>query len=231
MTNETSTPGAQWGVLILIAIMIIWFARWILRDPAMRSSESICVGDATQCFRVQAAYAKDGGRLAARRLQEVDKRIKKLISYMRTRPQNGRTKILRKIESRYDSNSLVEVPPDNPENDTAYAVGKGDVIGLCLRERNPRESGELDHHDLVPLNTLMFVALHELTHLGCDAEGASGDDHPPAFWKAFKIILKDAEKADTIFLIDYAKNPARYCGVTINYSPAFNTEVVRHVKT
>ena len=51
---------------------------------------------------------------------------------------------------------------------------------LCIRQRN-------DSNDLVDLNTVTFVAIHELAHLMTKSIG-----HEPEFWNTFKLLLRIA---------------------------------------
>ena len=47
---------------------------------------------------------------------------------------------------------------------TSYSVNKGEKIFMCLRQRNDRE-------ELVNENIILFVALHEMSHVGTASIG------------------------------------------------------------
>ena len=120
------------------------------------------------------------------------------------RTEHGDDPAVMKLLARYNPGSLVENSPHNPEGETSYALDKGREIAMCLRDKN---SGEL--HDL---DTLTFVALHEITHIAIDAA-----DHPAEFWDTFRKILIAAEP---IYISpDFAASPQPYCGLMIDYNP------------
>lgn len=99
--------------------------------------------------------------------------------------------------------------PDNisegtdKSNYTSYSINKGEKIIFCLRSRDGNDK-------LVDLNTVMYVAIHELGHLMTEEVG-----HPPAFWKNFRILLKEAVEMGLYKTVNYAEKPVRYCGIDI----------------
>lgn len=83
------------------------------------------------------------------------------------------------------------------EGDSSYTENKA-VITLCLK--NP-ESGQ--YYDM---NTIMYVALHELGHMISKTHG-----HNDEFKKNFATLLRQAAK---IGIYDPRKQiPTTYCGV------------------
>jgi hypothetical protein len=125
--------------------------------------------------------------------------------------------------ARYDPDSLVENSPRDPSGDTSYCIDKGAVLALCLRERDPAESGDPAVHDFHDLDTLTFVALHELAHMAVDEL-----DHTPGFWAAFRFVLEVAESEGVYTSPDFEAAPRRYCGMTIDYSPRWDDSVPRY---
>lgn len=96
--------------------------------------------------------------------------------------------------------------------DTSYTVDKGKRIMLCVRsKRNPVK--------LVDPNTLMFVVLHEVGgHIG----NYNGWQHTTRFWTIFKFVLHEAAEYGIYKPVDYARYPAQYCGITIDYQPLYD---------
>ena len=90
---------------------------------------------------------------------------------------------------------------------TSYSVNKGEKIVFCLRSKDAGKK-------LVDLNTLMFVALHELAHVATESVG-----HTAEFWDNFKWILNEAINIGVYKKQDFKKNPQPYCGMTITDSP------------
>lgn len=96
---------------------------------------------------------------------------------------------------------------------TSYSVNKGEKIFMCLRQRNERE-------ELVNENVILFVALHEMSHVGTVSIG-----HTPEFWNNFAWLLKQAESIQIYQYTDFAAHPVEYCGVHITDSPTYKDNV------
>lgn len=95
---------------------------------------------------------------------------------------------------------------------TSYTVDKEKVF-MCLRQRNAKE-------ELVSENTLVFVALHEMAHMGTSTIG-----HTPDFWNNFAWLLTQAEALGVYTYTDFAAHPVEYCGVHITDSPTYKSGV------
>lgn len=93
---------------------------------------------------------------------------------------------------------------------TAYSENKGEKIAFCL---NKRKNGS----ELIDLNTLTFVAIHELAHIMTVSIG-----HKQEFWKNFKFLLTNATDAGIYRAVDYNKNKQPYCGMNISDSPLYD---------
>ena len=66
------------------------------------------------------------------------------------------------------------------------------------------------------MNTLTFVALHELAHVATLSVG-----HTEEFWNNFKFLLQEAKKIGIYNPVNYKKEPARYCGMNIDDNPYY----------
>lgn len=108
----------------------------------------------------------------------------------------------------YNPTVLGEHIPSNL-NYTSYVAQKGKKIRLCLRTPEDRRA----FHDM---NTIKFVALHELSHLMVQSYG-----HDETFWDAFRFLLREASSMNEIKLIDYAKAPVKYCGIDVTSNPFY----------
>ena len=67
------------------------------------------------------------------------------------------------------------------------------------------------------LNTLTFVALHELSHIMTKSIG-----HKTEFWDNFKFLLNIAKEAGIHDPTDYKQAPQEYCGMKIKDSPFYD---------
>jgi hypothetical protein len=120
----------------------------------------------------------------------------------KTQADDPRT--LRMVQ-KFDARRISEEPAGNKF--TSYSVNKGERVVLCLRSRD-------DERALADLNTMTFVAIHELAHICTEELG-----HPPTFWANFKWLLVDAVNTGIYKDRDYKKKPQTYCGIEITDSP------------
>jgi len=160
--------------------------------------------------------SKDGNRycvrerekleLAANLLASVTEKMKNMVKYMKeTHPRDERT--IRLVEG-FDPKRISETLPTSEL--TAYSENKGEKIAFCL---NTTKEG----NKLIDLNTLTFVALHELSHIMTTSIG-----HKQEFWQNFKFVLENAKEANIYQPVDYKKSPKEYCGMTINDNPYYD---------
>ena len=94
---------------------------------------------------------------------------------------------------------------------TAYSENKGEKMAFCLDTEKNSKGRIIDD------NTLMYVALHEVSHIATKSIG-----HGDEFWTNYKFILTEAKKINIYNPVDYKNNPARYCGMNITDNPYFD---------
>jgi hypothetical protein len=107
------------------------------------------------------------------------------------------------------SNKIVETLPTSEY--TAYSENKGKKIAFCLNKEKH------NNNNLIDENTLMFVAIHEMSHIATESIG-----HNKEFWDNFKFLLNEAKEAGVYEVVDYSKNNQEYCGMTITDNPYFS---------
>ena len=90
---------------------------------------------------------------------------------------------------------------------TSYSVNKGEKIVFCIRSKDKKEK-------LVDINTMMFVAIHELAHVMTKSIG-----HTEEFWDNMRFLLKEAIDINLYKKQDFRKKPVPYCGTKITDSP------------
>ena len=160
--------------------------------------------------------SKDGNRycvrerakieLAANLLASVTAKCKELVEYMKQKhPNDPRVK---KLVEGFNPKSISETLPTSEL--TAYSENKGEKIAFCLNKKK-------DGDKLIDLNTLTFVAFHELSHIMTTSIG-----HKQDFWQNFKFLLENAKEANIYQPVDYKKSPKDYCGMTINDNPFYD---------
>ena len=85
---------------------------------------------------------------------------------------------------------------------TSYSVNKGEEIVFCLKSKKSDKNHKI--------NTIMYVAIHEMAHLGCPEIG-----HTPLFNKIFKFFLQEAVKINLYIYKNYSDEPIEYCGMVL----------------
>lgn len=144
--------------------------------------------------------------LAADLLAKVTKKCKDLVEYMKqTHPDDPRVK---RLVSGFNPKSISETLPTSEL--TAYSENKGEKIAFCL---NTKKQGD----KLIDLDTLTFVAIHELSHIITSSVG-----HKQDFWNNFKFLLENAKVAHIYEPVNYKKEPKEYCGMTIKDNPYYD---------
>ena len=116
---------------------------------------------------------------------------------------------VKRLKKGFDPQRIQETLPTSEF--TAYSENKGEKIAFCLDKKKNGEGGLIDS------NTLMFVAIHELSHIATQSIG-----HTKEFWENFKFLLKESEKINIYNPIDYKKKPEEYCGISIKDNPYYD---------
>ncbi|AYV77596.1 MAG: protein of unknown function DUF45 [Dasosvirus sp.] len=94
---------------------------------------------------------------------------------------------------------------------TSYTINKGESIVFCIRSKDITKT--LEQSNIHDLNLLMYVALHEISHVACPEK-----DHTPLFKNIFNFICLEAVEMNLYKKIDFRANPTEYCGMTITDS-------------
>lgn len=209
-------------IVLAVVALAAWWA-WRGRFGVDRARPVVSRFDG-QAYRVHSAHG--ARQRAADLIAAINDRVVSVLRALRRRHAGAggaRGAAAARMLARYDPDSLVENSPRDPAGDTSYCIDKGAVLALCLRERDPAESGDPAVHDFHDLDTLTFVALHELAHMAVDEI-----DHTPGFWAAFRFVLEVAESEGVYTSPDFEAAPRRYCGMTIDYSPRWDDSVPRY---
>lgn len=111
---------------------------------------------------------------------------------------------IKRLISNYNPDVLSENTPDSKF--TSYSENKGQKIVFCLRQKSDNK--------LVDLNTMIFVGLHELSHLMTKSIG-----HGQDFWDNFKILLRIGIRLGIYKCQNFEKESKEYCGTRITDSP------------
>lgn len=143
--------------------------------------------------------------LAADRLANVNVRMKKVVEHCGSSYKNQDN--VKRLVKGYNPKKIYETLPTSKY--TAYSENKGEKLAFCLDTEKTKGT-------LIDMNTLTFVALHELAHVATLSVG-----HTEEFWNNFKFLLQEAKKIGIYDPVNYKKEPTRYCGMNIDDNPYY----------
>lgn len=86
---------------------------------------------------------------------------------------------------------------------TSYSLNKGELLVFCIRSKETYKI-----HDI---NELMYVAIHEIAHIGCPEVG-----HTDLFYKINKFLINKAIEYGIYKYINYNVINKEYCGMTLS---------------
>jgi len=156
------------------------------------------------CVRDRAKVYESADMLA-----RTTQKCKQLVDHLREKYKKGDDRVNR-LATKFNPKKVYEILPTSKY--TAYSENKGQKLAFCL---NTTKKGE----ERIDENTLMFVAIHELSHIASKNIG-----HGEEFWSNFKFLLQEAEKIKIYNVINYNENPKEYCGMTISSNPYFRKD-------
>jgi hypothetical protein len=146
---------------------------------------------------------------AANLLAKVTEKCTTLVDYMKEKYPNDDA--VKKLYTNFNPSKISETLPTSEF--TAYSENKGEKLAFCLNKKKDDET------KLIDLNTLTFVAIHELSHIMTKEEG-----HKLIFWQNFKFLLENAKAINIYTPEDYKKENKEYCGMTITDNPYYDLE-------
>ena len=188
--------------LIFIIILIIFSSIYLIYSNSYQNDGLVKIKSSVDNSYYWVRNLPDKNQ-AANILANIKINIYKLVNYLQKNkeqfPEN--MKYIKDLVTRTKDIVIMETGAD--EKYTSYTVNKGERIVFCLRSKVINSI-----HDM---NTLMYVVIHELGHIGCPEFG-----HTPLFKQIFKFLLIQSSKISIYNPIDYRKNPQNYCGMEIN---------------
>lgn len=140
-------------------------------------------------------------------LAQVTNKCEDLVKHVDKKYKGENDGVVRLVEN-FNPKSISETLPNSEL--TAYSENKGEKIAFCLTKNKTSQK-------LIDLNTLTFVAIHELSHLMTKSVG-----HKLDFWQNFKFLLENAKEANIYQPVDYKNKPKDFCGMTITDNPYYD---------
>lgn len=189
------------GYVLIVFIIIIVYKIYSDSDMAQLKCIISDVDGNKYCVRERKKLNE-----AADHLAEVSVNLKLLVKDCKENFPD--TEITKNLTKGFNPKKIIETLPTSEF--TAYSENKGEKLAFCLQ----KEKGQ---SKLIDINTLTFVAIHELAHIASTQVG-----HGDEFWNNFKFLLVRAKEINIYKPQDYKKNPERYCGMEITDNPYFD---------
>ena len=184
-------------ILLLCIIVIFIYMNYIRKSLYLDKIESSVNG---KKYYVRNLPDKNE---AADKLANIGMSLQKLIDSLDEKDKEKGEDILRLKES-FNSDYITENIPGSMY--VAYSVNKGEELSICIREK--------DTEKFIDNNTIIFVAIHELSHIMTDELG-----HTELFWDNMKYLLEKSGSLGIYQVTDYNKYPVMYCGMEIDSTP------------
>ncbi len=193
---------SNWAYYLLIGVVVVVCIK-VYMDSEMYNLKCVISGIDGNRYCVRNRVSTDQ---SADLLAKCTTNCINLVKYMDDHHSDD-TRI-QKLVKGFNPKAIQETLPTSEL--TAYSENKGEKIAFCLNKTK-------DSTKLIDLNTLTFVAIHELAHIMTTSIG-----HKQEFWQNFKFLLEGAKASGIYEPVDYQKKPENYCGITITDSPYFN---------
>ena len=123
-------------------------------------------------------------------LSKMNMKLRKLVDYVNKKHPNKDS--VKRLYERYNPQKVIEISPMSQH--TAYSENKGEKLAFCLDTEKNSKGRIIDD------NTLMYVALHEVSHIATKSIG-----HGDEFWSNFKFILTESKEINIYNPIDCLK--------------------------
>lgn len=191
-------------LIIMLTVLVVVMCVMAFRESDYFNLKCVLsdVDGNTYCVRDR-KITKAAADLLAETVQKCNKLVKHL------QEKDPKSTITKRLVKNYNPTKVKETLPTSKH--TAYSENKGEKLAFCLAKDNDKND------NLIDPNTLMFVALHELSHIANESVG-----HGEDYWQTFKTVLRHAKDAGIYNPVDYKKYPQNYCSMTINDNPYFD---------
>lgn len=205
-------------IAIIIIILIVLIFHYIRNQHLVE----VKVSGGEETYIVSTNYTDYSDAVAL--LSKVNRHVIEILRYMKNKYvpdeftnkrevsntiiNNQMQKIVESMLKNYNPEVIIENTPDN--GDTSYTINKGKKMYICIRTA--------DTHKLIDYHTVLFVVLHELSHIG----NHDGWGHAKSYWEVFKFVLHEANISNIYKSINYTLTPMKYCGLNVNYNPLFD---------
>lgn len=194
------------NIVIFFVIFVFVISIFIMNDNINNEVTYVNSTIDNNEYLVRKCINKKDSIKSANLLAIIREKLIKLCKYCQNKYKDNET--VKRLVNKFNPNSLSETGKNSKY--TSYSVNKGDKIVLCLRSRDK-------HEKLIDINTLTFVAIHELAHVMTISIG-----HNDEFWDNFRFLLNNAIEANIYKNVNYSDNPKKYCGIMVSDNPLYS---------
>lgn len=187
-------------ILVVIFIIICLWMYYNCSELDLKCIISTKDGN-RYCVRDRGVNTQQSADLLAQSTE----RMQKLADHLKKNFSNN-PEVIRLIAG-FNAKKISETLPNSEL--TAYTENKS-KMSFCLTKTKEGKK-------LIDLNTLMFVSIHEMSHIGTKSIG-----HKQEFWDNFKFFLAEAQKIGIYESVDYKKNNTEFCSLIIKDNPIYD---------
>tara|TARA_Y100000389_G_C17388988_1_gene478732 strand:- start:31 stop:621 length:591 start_codon:yes stop_codon:yes gene_type:complete len=189
------------GYLLIILILVISVKTYFESDYFNLKCIISNVDGRKYCVREREKMGKASNLLA-----KTTKNMTNLVNYLKKKYPNRNN--VKRLVKNYNPRTIKETLPTSEY--TAYSENKGEKIAFCLNTKK-------NNNTLIDLNTLTYVALHEMGHVASETIG-----HNDEFWNNFKFLLEEAVLINIYKPVDYKNESVTYCGMELTDNPYYD---------
>lgn len=189
------------AIVLCIFVLSVCFKMFLDSDDfqlictiSSRDGNKYCVREREKIASVVDLFAKTAANM------------EKLIIYLKQKYPDREN--VKRLVKRCNPKKIKEILPTSKY--TAYSENKGEKLAFCV-------TTEKNNNELIDENTLMFVALHEMSHIATISVG-----HTKEFWNNFRFLIQIAKQINVYNPVNYKKNPVSYCGMKITDNPYYD---------
>ena len=194
------------GIKHILLVIILIYAVYMIKRSDWLNLKCVIADENGKKYCVRDREQVDE---AANLLAKCVENMKKLVKHVEEKYPND--KRVQRLVRNFNPRKISETLPTSEH--TAYSENKGEKLAFCLNKYD-------ENNKLIDLNTLMFVATHELAHVMTKSIG-----HKPEFWRNMKFLVVNAVEIDVYKPVDYSKNNASYCGDKIKSNPYYEDDL------
>lgn len=193
------------GYAVLIGVCIVCFYIYYNESDVFQLKCIVSTVDGNKyCVRERKMEQE-----ASNLLSKITNNCKDLVEYVANKYPNKENVI--RLKTKFNPQKISEILPTSSY--TAYSENKGEKLAFCLSKKSKKETND----NLIDEHTLMFVAIHELSHVASESIG-----HKSEFWENFKFLLEEAKESGIHTPVDYKNKPQEYCGMSIKDNPYYD---------